>query len=633
MLGCAKFSFPSIVSAKILEGMQMKKWWLVLLVLALGAGVFLYSVYGGFGRALAAPEGVPVVRAVPENWALFQQEKMAARDAHIATHQTAYNRFADFAVSESDGLPYIILKLLPVLAPEFWGEGDDFLSVMGLFYDERLPGAPVPRGMGFSGLARANPTGNIDYASFACGACHIGRMRLADHKIYYLDGGANAEFNVIGYRKRVVQTIAKMAGTETDPQKRIELVSQKILAALAQVHTENPTYFYKNFTYENRSFDAAYEQAQIDLFKQTAPATIPKFIHHHEQEYHGWQNFVGKYYPGAEPQFLDGLPGMEDAIGFNSVQANANLKSKLLTRPFALLALPPAHGATDIMMVWEQNTHDPHWNEDKTQLINGGGQWTGHIPLPIYKNVAAQLTIGYENVDVSVSAFAEQLLDKLPASVYPFAVDINLARKGQALFAENCAGCHQPHNGKVYDNLGTDMGRAKVAGVFVTLGAIGGFTDVCGPETQVEIYGKMVKPCAQYQGVSLAGKKSLAIGAPKQHRGYNALPLVGLWAQAPYLHNGSVPTLYHLLVPNERPSVFVKSRLDYDQGLLGFVWELNGANTANDKEGYVFDTRLTPAMHNQGHDTDIIQAGKKFKLNWADDKDGAMAIIEYAKTL
>ncbi|MDO8894286.1 c-type cytochrome [Nitrosomonas sp.] len=259
------------------------------------------------------------------------------------------------------------------------------------------------------------------------------------------------------------------------------------------------------------------------------------------------------------------------------------------------------------------------------------GQWTGHIPLPIYKNIAAQLTIGYENVDVRVSAFSEELLDKMPASVYPFEVNIALAKKGQVLFAENCAACHQPNNGKVYRDIGTDMGRAKVAGLFVTLGAISGFNDVCGADTVVQMYGKDTKPCAHYKGVSLEGKKSLAMTPPKLHDGYNALPLVGLWAQAPYLHNGSVPTLYHLLVPNERPAIFVKSRLDYDKKLAGFAWNTN-ETTAN-KEGYIFDIRLSPAMSNKGHDKDIQQDGKTFKLNWSNDKAGALAIIEYLKTL
>lgn len=605
----------------------MKKWLIGLALVAVAAGVYAYYLMGGFAKDLAAPTGVPVVKAVPEDWEAYKRDKMAARDAHIAQHQTAYNRFADFAESESDGIPYIILKLLPQLAPEFWGEGDNFLSVMGLFYDERLPGAPVPRGMGFSGLARTNPGGNIDYASFSCGACHIGRVRTDEGKFYYLDGGINSEFNVVGYRKRLVASIAKMTNGETDPAKQAQLVREKVFAALDKMHAADPHYFYRDFRYEDRHFDAAYEQAQIDLFKSTADKTIPQFISHHLNEYNGWKKFVAKYYKGAETQLLDGMPGTEDAIGFNTVKANANLKKNLLTKPFASLALPPSHGVTDIMVVWEQNLHDPLWNADKTDVINGGGQWTGHIPLPIYKNIAAQLTIGYENVDVRVSAFAEEVLDKMPASVYPFAVDLELAKKGQALFAENCAACHQPHNGKVYRNLGTDMGRANIAGLFVTLGAISGFTDVCGPDTVVQMYGKDARPCAQYKGVSMEGKKSLAMTPTKLHDGYNALPLVGLWAQAPYLHNGSVPTLYHLLVPDERPATFVKSRLDYDSKLVGFAWDAPGS------EGYVLDTRLAPALSNKGHDKDIQQDGKTFKLNWSRDKAGAFALIEYLKTL
>lgn len=607
----------------------MKKLVIGLGVIAAGVSVLLYAVLGGFNKPLSAPLGAPFVKSVPDNWTTYQQAQMKARDAHLFQHQAAYNRFADFAVSETDGIPYIILKLLPVLAPEYWGSERDFLSVMGLFNDERLPNAPVPRGMGFSGLSRDNPTGNIDYASFACGACHIGRMRLEDNKFYYLDGGINAEFNVVGFRKKVVQTIEKLSAGEVEPAKKSAVITQQIVNALDQVHTQNPHFFYNNFVYENRHFDGAYEQAQVDLFKREASKAVQQFIRHHESEYHGWEAFVEKYYQGAEAELLRGLPGMEDAIGFNSVKANAALKQKWFTRPFAFLALPPSYGVTDIMVVWEQHTHDPQWSDDKKRLINGGGQWNGHIPLPIYKDIAAQLTIGYDNVDIRVSAFAEELLDKLPASVYPFDVNIERAKRGQTLFAENCAYCHQPNNGKVYDNLSTDMGRANIAGLFVTLGAIKGFTDVCGVDTQVKINGKDVAPCSQYKGVSLEGKYSAAMGLPKQHKGYNALPLVGIWAQAPYLHNGSIPTLYHLLVPNARPDVFVKSRLDYDQTLAGFVWEVDSTKTG----GYLFDTRLHTSLSNKGHDVDIVMDGKSFKLNWSDNESDAFAIIEYLKTL
>lgn len=150
-------------------------------------------------------------------------------------------------------------------------------------------------------------------------------MRLGDNRFYYLDGGINSEFNVVGFRKRITQTIQKLSGGEPNSAKQVQLIKAKILAALDKIHTENPNYFYKNFTYESRTFDVAYEQAQIDLFKKTIDKTVPEFITHHVNEYTGWEKFVAKYYKGAELQLLDGLPGMEDAIGFNTVRANYNL--------------------------------------------------------------------------------------------------------------------------------------------------------------------------------------------------------------------------------------------------------------------------------------------------------------------
>lgn len=53
---------------------------------------------------------------------------------------------------------------------------------------------------------------------------------------------------------------------------------------------------------------------------------------------------------------------------------------------------------------------------------------------------------------------------------------------------------------------------------------------------------------------------------------YRARPLNGIWATAPYLHNGSVPSLYWLLKPqNERPTKFCMGRRDYDPVTVGFA--------------------------------------------------------------
>ena len=225
------------------------------------------------------------------------------------------------------------------------------------------------------------------------------------------------------------------------------------------------------------------------------------------------------------------------------------------------------------------------------------------------------------------------MLDELPASVYPFDVDIELAKQGERLFADNCAQCHQPHNGKVYSNINVNLDRSFVVGWLIRRGGIDSFFKACTPETTVTMGGSSVKPCAEFRGVSLEGKEQLIMSPNDEHHGYNARPLNGIWAQAPYLHNGSVPTMYHLLVPNERPQTFYKSRLEYDQQYLGFSWLRAPGSNSLATVGYLFDTTSFSAFSNSGHDTDIIEDGKTYKLDWSDDIDGVWALIEYLKTM
>lgn len=611
---------------------------LALLVIPVIVFVIYSKASGLFESRLKAPEPPAFVKPVPADWQAAQQQRRADITAHLQKHQQNYDHFANFPVSKTQGIPLIILKLLPKLAPEFWGDDDNFLSVMGLFNDERLQGYPFPRGIGFTGLVRAQPHTDIDYASFTCGGCHIGRLRHDDGHYEYLDGGVNSEFNVVGYRQRIVQTLNKLYGTETDRNKKNQHVIQALLQALEIVQNQDSNYFYKNYSHQSdanskRDFNSDYESKQIALFKNDAANIITQFIQHQETVYKGWLIIAEKLYPNIEERISSGFAGMEDAIGFNAAAVYQSLKASTLTRFFAPLGLPRSHGITDIMVVWDQDSHDPRWNVDKTRLINGGGQWNGHIPLPIYKNIAAQITLGFDDIDISVSAHSERLLKDLPAAIYPFEVDLELARKGQTLFAENCAACHQPNNGKVYTQLGTDLGRAKVAGTVITVGAQSSFAGDanCSPTTTIEMQGEKVQPCAQYRGVSLKGQSKQVMLPPRVHKGYNALPLVGLWAQAPYLHNGSVPTLYHMLVPTERPDVFVKSRLDYDKINVGFNWQQE--SWINKKEGYLYNTTASPATSHAGHDRDITENGKTYKLNWQDDRASAWALIEYLKTL
>jgi mono/diheme cytochrome c family protein len=77
---------------------------------------------------------------------------------------------------------------------------------------------------------------------------------------------------------------------------------------------------------------------------------------------------------------------------------------------------------------------------------------------------------------------------------------------------------------------------------------------------------------------------------------YKAAPLAGIWATAPYLHNGSVPNLYELLLPSdERTSKFYVGSREFDAKKVGFKTEQAPGTT-------LFDTSL-PGNSNAGHDT------------------------------
>jgi hypothetical protein len=107
--------------------------------------------------------------------------------------------------------------------------------------------------------------------------------------------------------------------------------------------------------------------------------------------------------------------------------------------------------------------------------------------------------------------------------------------------------------------------------------------------------------------------------------GYTSRPLNGVWATAPFLHNGSVPTLYDLLLPPlQRPKSFYLGTRRYDPKKLGFLIEKNeqAGNTfefhTRDNDGIIID-----GNSNEGHD---------YSNGQLNDND-RYSIIEYLKTL
>ena len=81
---------------------------------------------------------------------------------------------------------------------------------------------------------------------------------------------------------------------------------------------------------------------------------------------------------------------------------------------------------------------------------------------------------------------------------------------------------------------------------------------------------------------------------------YKGRALNGIWATAPYLHNGSVPTLYHLLLPEaERPKQFMVGSREFDPKHVGFRY-LESEYGTGKYPGFRFDTTLK-SNSNSGH--------------------------------
>jgi mono/diheme cytochrome c family protein len=205
----------------------------------------------------------------------------------------------------------------------------------------------------------------------------------------------------------------------------------------------------------------------------------------------------------------------------------------------------------------------------------------------------------------------ETVIRHLRPPPYPYAIDASLAEQGRHLFyskSVGCSRCHGVYDGKgnvdwpgVHTNVDTDPGRRDI----VSAAFIEAFAN---------------SPIANE-------------GALIPSRGYAATPLTGVWANYPYLHNGSVPTLYHLLGPeSDRPKIFhVLAARHFDPQHSGQILYASPAHARLGEAGLLrrfgqdrdWFNVFRPGSGNQGHDM------------WPRIKTDAnrRALIEYLKTL
>ena len=254
--------------------------------------------------------------------------------------------------------------------------------------------------------------------------------------------------------------------------------------------------------------------------------------------------------------------------------------------------------AADAMPLWHLKGREAHgylWDRSATSLADAVRA----------KALAAGASTRWMDIDAhmwerddesqgsSLRRILEYLNDLQPPK-YPFAIDGTLAAAGAATYAAACAQCHDAGGPRANSpipiaEIGTDRHRleawsAESAQAFNDLG------------------GEHPWKFSSFRGPS---------------QGYVAPPLDGVWVSAPYLHNGSVPTLADLLEPpDSRPRRFSRGYDVYDQARVGFV--ASGADA--ERLGTTFDV-TQPGNGNAGHTYGTtLPAGEK------------RALVEYLKT-
>ncbi|MDO8706184.1 MAG: hypothetical protein Q7J84_14670 [Sulfuricaulis sp.] len=242
-------------------------------------------------------------------------------------------------------------------------------------------------------------------------------------------------------------------------------------------------------------------------------------------------------------------------------------------------------GNTDFPALWRLGERGGH-------LIHSGGE-AKSVATVIASSALGTGALPFGEFETR-NRWIERFLSDLAPPPFPGPRQAALESRGAALFKTHCADCHA--------RAGARTGRA------ITLAEVG--TD---PE-----HVRTWQPQDAERMNRLTAKLGMHNAELQGAQGYVARPLIGVWLLAPYLHNGSVPTLHDLLTPPaKRPPVFFRGYDVVDLNKVGFI------ATGPDAEahGFRFDTQLR-GNGNGGHryGTTLADADKR-------------ALIEYLKTL
>ena len=279
------------------------------------------------------------------------------------------------------------------------------------------------------------------------------------------------------------------------------------------------------------------------------------------------------------------------------------------------------------------------WNTTRMGYV----QWGASADFPEARNIGEVLGVfgcftvepGPKQFDSTVRLknlirLERVLLDKLTSPSWPEEIlpkiDIAKAMRGKKLFVQNCKSCHDtrgedgkfklnsadriPIRSSTISEVGTDQQFLKNLapsndGMVLTgvLKPFFGNQDKVPRTAVLQLAaGGILKQCALEEGVDLSPLVIRQQDPPNlKGAGYIARPLEGIWASAPYFHNGSVPSLYETLLPSSQrsKSFWVGSR-KFDPQKVGI--DTSVTNTGSQFLVFESDGTLIPGNSNAGHE-------------------------------
>jgi hypothetical protein len=568
----------------------------------------------------------------------------------------------------SEILPWILLTAIDVADPGSHNPFAENLSRFGLLPDPgRDDGLPV-------GLTVAtNPfTFGMDFVGVNCAACHVGELRH-EGKAVRVDGAPNM-FNLqLFYGQAVDALLATTSdgGKLWDALKRLGRQDwQRYGVAAPFIRPATLVYYGADVLLHRDRLDARLELVDVIRVAEAQRDPLhPTSGFGRLDAFDGTRNFILTRLRKAH------AGGTFEVNKANLVKLDAAVKfpplwSRKATPPQPVAAyqtqpdkFPAVWGFRDFdWLEWTIDT-DTVMERNFTETLGAGAT------VVLDPNQTGSLfTSSISMNNMHALEWLAYYIDppRWPETVFG-AINPDLAAAGATIFQRTCAGCHEYGSdqrtraglirlrGMRPDQVGTDATAAlRISCPVPDTGSLS-----IPPRSFTADEASLLKDCtgvkagSAFTGASFAKTVQAAVDGIKQkayevegidaaqqrvmedldrrntvnwrdtlldtkapYGPYAARPLYGIWAAAPFLHNGSVPTLYDLLQPPaKRPKTFALGAREYDPVKVGFAIQ-----TSCSQQDCLVDTTRS-GDGNGGH-----------LWGTALSEPDRMALLEYLKT-